>query len=750
MAVFLVLGIIAGETVGPVFLIFPFIISFSYFAYRIRHGKCSMACIVIPFFLAAGYICMSLSQRQSEFLCNLEKKSEGITCTVTGQVYRVKNNDYGYTFFLKKVHVRNEETENCIVYAQTKAERGDIVEVTGNACAFEPASNPGEFDIKQYYATLKTGYKLNADTVKLLDCSQGKIYRLADKIKNLFIASFDRITDEKYAKVFEGMFLGDRDNMDEELSDMFTACGIGHILAISGLHISMIGMGLYKLVRKMGAGYILSMVICGSIIIFYGVLTGNSISTLRALVMFITAVYANAAGRTYDILSAASLAAVIMLFDSPMLVHNSGFILSFSAVFGLVIINEKISRLIKCSNKLINAIIAGFSIQLGTLPFILYYFYKVPVLSLFLNLIVIPLMTVVMLSAMSGGFMGIFDVGVGKIFITPGVLCLKLFEFLCGINQKIPWAVKILGKPKIIRIVLYYISLALVLFILDKYRKKILLCGTFIPIAIIILRFNNSFEAAFLDVGQGDGIFIRTPDGVTILVDCGSSDNKQLYDYTLKPFLLSYGVDKIDYVIITHCDSDHISGIKELLTENEIKTGTLLMPSTTLCDEAYTKLWELGEAAGAQVKTIYDKTAITTAKTVITCLYPDFLCDVTERNAYSTVLSVEYNDFKMLLTGDISETQEQKILNNIIEYAPYDILKAAHHGSEYSNSAEFLSAASPECVVISCGKDNSYGHPHKEALNRFREAGAEVLRTDESGAIEVKVKGDKVTVDVYK
>ena len=146
-----------------------------------------MACIAIPFFLAAGYICMSLSQRQSEFLCNLEKNSEGITCTVTGQVYRVKNNDYGYTFFLKKVHVRNEETENCIVYAQTKAERGDIVEVTGNACAFEPASNPGEFDIKQYYSTLKTGYKLKADSVKFLDCSQGKIYRLADKIKNLFI-----------------------------------------------------------------------------------------------------------------------------------------------------------------------------------------------------------------------------------------------------------------------------------------------------------------------------------------------------------------------------------------------------------------------------------------------------------------------------------------------------------------------------------------------------------------------------------
>ena len=449
-------------------------------------------------------------------------------------------------------------TENCIVYSEDKYLKRDRLKISGKAAAFKSASNPGEFDLEKYYATLKIKYAVYASRITKSAGSDVFIYSLAERISDKADSILHNITDTATASVFGAMILGRRESIDTDMSDLFTACGIGHILAISGLHISLLGMGLYKLLRRCGAGDVVSMAGGAAFIIFYGLMTGGGVSQTRALIMFITAVYANVANRSYDMMSGASLSAVLMLADCPYLIHNSGFQLSFAAVFGITCISSTLCKVFDSHNKILNSFLSGIGIQLATIPLIMYYYYRIPVLSVLLNMIVVPLMTVVMISGISGIIAGSINMALGTIAIGPGAMILKLYEKMCEGNLKINGSVYTCGQPAAWRIVVYYIILGLAIYYINQKPHRLKTLLALIPLIFILIKPRPHFEMDFLDVGQGDGIFIRMEDGTTILVDSGSTDNSGLYEYTLEPFLLSRGVDELDYVIVTHCDNDHI------------------------------------------------------------------------------------------------------------------------------------------------------------------------------------------------
>ena len=254
----------------------------------------------------------------------------------------------------------------------------------------------------------------------------------------------------------------------------------------------------------------------------------------------------------------------------------------------------------------------------------------------------------------------------------------------------------------------------------------------------------------FLDVGQGDGVFMRTASGTTYLIDCGSSDNKSLYEYTLEPFLLSEGISFVDYIIVTHCDSDHISGIEDLLETEKIDVGTLVLPYLQETDERYDNLIEIGKRSGAEIEFIYSGISICDGETRLSCLHPDKNYHSNDKNVMSTSLLVEYGDFSMLLTGDISESEEKIILESGKLKENITVYKAAHHGSKYSNSMELLNYINPVYTVISYGEDNSYGHPHKEVNERLEEIGTKVFYTAKSGAVSIKIDSSRLWIDSVK
>lgn len=748
-AIMVVLGIAARRFAVPVVVILFFLVFFG-IIYIVQKHRLSYWYLIFPLLIVAGYLITLSSGRESALVRTLYGDGK-IDCVIVGKVHKVQVSQNGYKITLYSAIncIDSEKTENCIVYTNEPYERGTVIEVAGRAALFDIAYNPGEFDARQYYRSMKIGFRVYADTVAVREKNGNPIYTLADRLSGRLYDSLYSITDSATASVFAAMLLGRRDELDPELSELFAACGIGHVLAISGLHVSLIGMGLYKILRKCGAGYLGAMIVGTAVILFYGVMTGNGTSTVRALIMYITAVYANVIGRTYDMLSAASLAAIIMLADNPLLLYNGGFQLSFGAVMGIVLIAGSIKDTFKIEKKLPSAFVTSLSIQAATMPVIMWNYYEVPVLSVLLNMLVVPLMTVVMISAVCGSIAGMFSQAAGAFCIGPGVLVIRLYKMICTANVGIPWAVWVCGRPSLWQVAAYYALLAVIVFTLKKYCAKGIVWGFVPAFAIIILRFNFCFEADFLYVGQGDGIFIRSDNGVTFLVDGGSSDKNGLYDYTLEPFLMSKGVSRLDYAIVTHCDADHISGLASLLENGKIKVDTLYMPQINTEDEAYGELWELAGSVGTKVETIYCGYRITAGSTVLTCLHPGADYECGDRNGSSTVLVVENDGFLMLLTGDIGEEQESLLCDAVSEYGHFDILKAAHHGSKNSNSADFITAAAPEYTVISCGKNNRYGHPHEETLERLRVEGSRIMRTDECGDIIVTVKGGEVKIEGY-
>ena len=336
----------------------------------------------------------------------------------------------------------------------------------------------------------------------------------------------------------------------------------------TGLHISLIGMGLYRLLRRIGFLCPMSAIISGIFVVLFGVMTGNSVSATRAIVMFVCAVNAQVLGRRYDILSAVSLSAIILILKNPYVIANSGFLLSFMAIAGVAVVTDGFSV------KWLKWLTGPVAIQLATLPIILWFYYEVPVYSVFLNLLVVPLMSLIMISALGCGLLGLISIPAGCFFAGAGHYILILFRYGSELMLSLPGSVFVAGRPELWQVMVYYILL-----FLFSQRKRVVVwiekraarrCGeaeceakkhrevgreavkggarkgeaekletgkcvmganiflrSLLVIAVIILlsRGRSGLEVTFLDVGQGDAIFISLPNGGTVFIDGGSTSS---------------------------------------------------------------------------------------------------------------------------------------------------------------------------------------------------------------------------------
>lgn len=278
-----------------------------------------------------------------------------------------------------------------------------------------------------------------------------------------------------------------------------------------------------------------------------------------------------------------------------------------------------------------------------------------------------------------------------------------------------------------------------------RYRLGILL-----GVILLLARYPaHNLRITFLDVGQGDGICMELPDGRVYLMDGGSSDVSKVGNYRLVPFLKAKGIRKIDAIFLSHGDADHINGIAELLKEKQIAITCLCLPAGAEQEE-FAEITDLAQVRKISVRTIQAGDFWENNGARFWCLNPT---DAVEgSNAASMVLYMEYQDFSMLLTGDLEGEGEKNVAALLRANAITDVsvLKVAHHGSKNSTKEEFLQQCSPTVAVISCGERNTYGHPHKETLEQLDDAGTVVYRTDHSGAIQITVTGNRMKVTEYR
>lgn len=686
--------------------------------------------------------------------------SSGSWVKAVGQLYRKeKASDY-QILYLKNISITYQnqsiKESQIIIYNKdknVKSEIGNRIIVSGPLKFFEPAANPGNFDQKFYYQRQNIRGYIWSNTVEVNKVAKFAFRNILYELRMTWCTYLKEAAGEKYGGILEAMLLGEKTSMDEEIKELYQVNGIAHILAISGLHLSFIGHSFYQFIRR-GTGSYLAGGITGLIFMtLYIMMIGASISALRAVVMFVLRVMADMSGRVYDPPTAVSLAAVIVILWRPLSFYDGGFQLSFGAMIGVLFLNPLISFNKKNKSFLNNLIIASLSIQIITLPILLYHYYEFPLYSVLLNLIVVPLMSVVLLLSAFGVLCGMIWEPCAEVLVCGSVWILKGYEWLCDWVLEFPNARIVTGRPALVGVIIYYLFVGVVMGIYhlarNTKRKGVvwivaLSLGSFALFMSCPHTSNNELKITMLDIGQGDCFFVQQGE-FTCLIDGGSSSESRIAKYRIEPFLKYNGVSELDYVFVSHGDVDHISGIQEMLERQRegVRIKTLVMPEQSVWDEALWELAKLSNESGVKVVTIHAGESLQKEELKIKCLYPeDEEQGITVGNETSMVLEISYLDFNMLFTGDIEKDGEEKLTSLLRK--KYDALKIAHHGSKTSTSEMLLDEVNPKIGLISAGVNNSYGHPHEETLERLRDAGCKVWNTAESGAVSILVKKESI------
>lgn len=745
------------------------------------------AFVVIFFTLIMGFMLMSNEITTRNHIYDLKEN----TVIVQGKIYKIENTAFGTNIYLKGVEVENGEKSVSVKRIFVNTEKipnvkiGNIIKVRGKLRQFEEAANKGNFDSKKYYLSLGFYGKIEAGTIEVINSDYSGIRQGLYEMRMEIIERLEKLCSDNKGifsiinnknGIIGAIILGDKTDLDSDIKELYSVSGIAHILAISGLHISFIGMAIYRLLRRRFR-FLFSAAVSIPVVLSFGIMSGFGISTIRAIIMFILKIIGEVLGRKYDAITAISLAGLVLLVQNSFVVYNSGFQMSFGAIIAIVLILPIVEEILNTDNKIIKVLSANFTISLVMNPILAWNYYELPTFSFLLNIVVVPLMSVVIVSSIAGIFCSCIMFGFGKVVIFPGCGILELYTFLCNIINKSSVASIVVGQPKVTIIIVYYAILLVVLFglknirtkytraekerniikketglVLEKKAKKerrikgqnvklrlACIVGFLLLNCLIYYIPNPGFYITFINVGQGDGILIHGDNGTKVMVDGGSTSEKQVAKNCIVPYLKAEGIGTIDYSIITHTDKDHISGILEILennNSNRIRIKNLVMPDINMKDDTYNELIEKAKLKKINVLYIKKGDTLSLGKTKIKCIYPETTTTASDKNDYCTVLSVKNKTSKILLTGDISKEIEEKIKDDIEEN--YTVLKVAHHGSNYSSSEKFLKKVNPKYSIISVGKNNSYGHPGNETMERLRKQGGVIYRTDEKGGITIR------------
>ena len=717
--------------------------------------------------------------------------------TICGEVVRCQENEETQSVYLKNTYlIYNSEKvsiDNVKVYLQQKKYNtdkkdnhnkllaGSLVFVSGKLEEIEGPRNPGEFDSKQYYACQHIYYVMKKGKIKKQSQNHSAYGQFLINMRQRFAEILEKTCGAE-AGAFEAIVLGDKSNLDPELKMRYQMAGIIHILAISGLHISLLGMGLYNMLKKAGFGIWPAGLLALIIMLQYGMMTGGGVSTMRAVCMFLLSVGAKIAGRIYDMPTGMAVAAILILVENPAYLLDGGFWLSFGSVIGIgcvwPVIQEALGNLEKEDNagkKILWSFLASGVVQFTTLPIVLWFYGEVSVMGIFLNLLVLPTVGVVLGSGTADALLGLISIKGAFVVAIPGRTILKIYEVLVIIIGKLPFCTWVGGKPEMWQIVDYYLILAGAVWMyrisekkykenktaVMKKRKGIwkfrCLCAGMGCLGILLIGYKpkEDFRIACLDVGQGDGIVIEMENRWNILIDGGSTNKSSLGQYQLIPYLKSRGISRLDGIYISHTDEDHVSGVREILDYISkgltiIRVENLILPDwdEVQDNKNFQELTELAKAAGTRVIYVNAGDRVRYGETTLKVLWPEAGATGKEVNEDAMVIEMTNGAFKGVFTGDIGKDTEDKLLQKgVLE--DVDFLKVAHHGSKYSTGEEFLSVVKPELSVISCSATNTYGHPSPDTLKRLENSGSKVLITKDVGAVTIYRKREHTFVKSY-
>ena len=692
------------------------------------------------------------------------------SAVICGEIQRCQDTEYSLSVYLKQVGLTYQSEKipirNIRVFLKENIKKdlrtGMIIQVSGELERVSAPRNPGEFDSQQYYACQGIYYFMKNGIIQKKSRSYSRYGQFLTDLRGR-IAGILEVAAEEDAGIYQAMLLGEKSSLDEEVKLRYQMAGMVHILAISGLHISVLGMGLFSLLKKFSLGNGLAGFLALSVILQYGMLTGGSVSAMRAVCMFVLAIGARILGRSYDLLTALAASAILLLLDTPAYLYSSSFLLSFGAVAGLGIVAPALNRLVESDRAWVKTLLSSLAVQFTTLPVLLRMYGEVSVLGIILNLVVLPTVSVVLICGLCCAGIGFVSIQLAGFCLIPGKILLSCYEKLCVLAGAVPFCTWIGGAPKIWKCVVYYVILLggiqAAWFLREKGGCRVRrflprgICVAVVCVSVLILGFRQRGELLItcLDIGQGDGIVIQLPGGKNVMVDGGSSSKKNVASYQILPYLKNQGISVVDAMLISHTDLDHISGVQELLTLKEkhlttLRIRNLLLPDWKAPEAVYHELEEQAKRCGISVIRLHQGQKLRFGGVSLKILAPEPGADGTDVNEEGVVLELEYGKFRGLFTGDIGAETEKKLLPELDDV---DFLKVGHHGSRYSTCQEFLDGIKPELAVISCSETNTYGHPSPETTERLEQNGIQTEYTMKNGAITVISDGKSMWLERF-
>jgi competence protein ComEC len=640
---------------------------------------------------------------------------------------------------------------------------GNKISIIGSLQRPRDERNPGEFDYSKYLLNKGiVGISAVYGTDKvLIKTSEVIIYKnLIFEIRKKIDEKIASLHNKTTSALLRGLLLADRSMIDNQINDYFINAGVVHVLSVSGLHVGYIVLIFLVIFNRFNVYTRYLLTFAG--LLFYLIITGADSPVFRSTIMAIALMSAPVTGRDYNSLNSLSLAAILLLFINPLELFNPGFQLSFSAILSLIIIYPPLKRFIdslhirpKALNWFIIFCMTSITAQLGTLPFTLTYFHRLSISALIANLIVIPVSGAIVA-------LGILTIAVGTLSGWMGALLGSANELTTYLMY---YCVQFLGNKKFAFIsfnqfsyvdaIIFYSALIAVFLILKKFLSPLAkLTGVSLTIILMVLLMQidnydlmpqNLLSVMAVDVGQGDATLIKFPGGKTALVDAGNAtpyfDNGER---VILPLLNRLNIDKIDYAFISHADADHYKGFISL-----IKEGLINLVYKPKLDTALEKDIEL-ENFLRKMKVPFkyyspEIISIDNARIYVLNDTANSYFSHQNSNDQSGMIKLVYNNCSFLFTGDAGTGIEKYYLNTYGRFLKSDVLKAGHHGSKNSSSAEFLEAVNPGYVLISAGIGNRFRHPNKIIVDRMTSMNINILRTDKQCGLLIRSDGYKVT-----
>jgi len=770
----------------PVFLC----ISFCLFGIIFLPRQSKILALLLTFFLTGALLDMGQhhhSQLQPLALKHKKISLEGTILEpikIIKEIAKFKFNAHRL-FIAGNIKPLNENITVTVYNHIPNLKPGDKIRFPARLRLFKNFNNPGRYD---YASAMKVKGLTCAASVTdgryIVPMGPGHMpfqRKLLEKVQGPIRDFFKENLNAEGNALYRAIILGERQGIDKEVREPFNRTGLGHVLAVSGLHIGLVAWtafflfnwGLsrsYTLALKIDIRKLAALLTCLPVL-GYVFIAGFQVSSQRAMIMVLVFLLSLVLGREKEIWSTFALAGLLILAVDPHAIFSMSFQLSFSAVIGILWLTSAILDRIPSPDKtkqktFLNHLYVYFtglvavciSATIFLLPLISYFFHQISLVSIPVNLMVMPILGLwVIPFGLLSAIALPFSVVAADFFLMLGAWGLNEMMKIVRFWSELPWSSFWTVTPNFFEMFMFY---ALLFFFFFFKRRPWAKAGALVFLFLFLadvgywitkVRFNEELKVTFIDVGQANAALVQFPGGEKMMIDGGGfpRDHFDVGRMVVAPFLWQSKILKIDYLVLSHPQSDHMNGLRfiarafhpkefwyngddvktlsfkklmDIIHENKIE---ILLP----------KDLEMGrEISGAKIEILHPKPD----------KQPSVLFDNGKRlNNNSLVLKISYLGKSFLFPGDLEYQGEEVLISNAGASLRSDVLLCPHHGARNSSSRDFLKIIEPRICVISSGEGNFFGFPHHQTLQRLRDMGCKIIRIDQTGAVQFRVSPDR-------